>query len=208
MSKKNVFIKIPSLIIAYILLSISFSNEKHIWFLLTISYLILILISLAKIKELKNNTVINIKNIFKQLAIGIIFGIILYLICMFGQKLICILDIPLLNSLENLYEIVKPQYKWHYIVLFLIIIPGEELYWRGYIQKKLYKDMSFQKSIIYSTSLYSFAHIFSGSILLILTALFAGILWGYLYYKTNNILIPIVSHYVFNTFLLIIFPLM
>lgn len=127
---------------------------------------------------------------------------------MFGQKLICILDIPLLNSLENLYEIVKPQYKWHYIVLFLIIIPGEELYWRGYIQKKLYKDMSFQKSIIYSTSLYSFAHIFSGSILLILTALFAGILWGYLYYKTNNILIPIVSHYVFNTFLLIIFPLM
>ncbi|WP_237563613.1 CPBP family glutamic-type intramembrane protease [Halalkalibacter okhensis] len=47
----------------------------------------------------------------------------------------------------------------------------------------------------------------TGSLLLVLAALFGGLLWSILYLKTRNILVPIISHIFFDILLLIVFPL-
>ena len=134
-------------------------------------------------------------------------GIVLYIIFVIGNWFVRVSGLPLISNLESLYTLVKPTDPIHYLWLFLIIIPGEEWFWRGFIVKRLTNHFSFHKAAIYGTILYASAHLATGSLLLVLAALLAGLIWSYLYVRTNSIWVPIISHLIFDFFLLIFFPL-
>ncbi|WP_235820403.1 CPBP family intramembrane glutamic endopeptidase [Halalkalibacter krulwichiae] len=192
-----------SLLIAFLLLFSSFSWQPiDFWVLFPLSLLLLIGWSfIFEQHELKRPT-------FSHFIYAVGSGIFLYGLFAIGKWLLTFLNLPLLDELESLYNVVQPTEPLHFLWLFLIIIPGEEWFWRGYVVKRLMKHVSNIQATILGTLLYAAAHLVTGSILLVLAALFAGLAWSFLYTQTRNIWLPILSHLVFNLFLLILFPLL
>ena len=54
-----------------------------------------------------------------------------------GDAMIQLFNLPFEKEISSLYKAFAPVSLWHYIVLLFIIVPGEEIFWRGYIQKRL-----------------------------------------------------------------------
>ena len=198
----NRSIIIAGLLLANIVLALSFYFLANIfWIAFPISLAILLLFSL----RFGSSAFQPIK--IRAWLIALLSGIALYLLFAFGKWLIVVLSLPFLGQLENLYALVQPTNGWHFLCLFLLIIPAEEFFWRGFILERLTTTFSPAVSVLIASLLYGLAHSFSGSILLVLAGLVAGTIWGYLYTRYNNLTVVIISHLVFDILLLIVFPL-
>ena len=81
-----------------------------------------------------------------------------------------------------------------FLLLFFITGPGEEIFWRGFLQEQLMKKCGVFPGYIFATLIYSGVHVFSLNLMLILAALVAGTFWGLLYLWKRDLLVQITSH--------------
>lgn len=188
-----------ALLVAHLLLFLSFTEVLPFWPMFTVALFLLSVFAIYK-QRFKNE--LN----FTSLWLGALSGFTLYLIFAVGKQLLIAIGMPVEDDLNNLYAIVSPTEVWHYIVLVLIIIPGEELFWRGHIQEE-FSTTSKWKGIFLATFLYASAHIYSGSTMLMIAAIVGGIFWGTLYAWKKNIVLVSLSHFTFNLFLIVLLPL-
>ncbi|WP_204524735.1 CPBP family intramembrane glutamic endopeptidase [Litchfieldia alkalitelluris] len=190
------------IIIAHTLLFISFLNLHSFWIVFVFSYSVLTYIGI-KFGDLRYQG--NFSNI---ILLGVLSGIALYFLFFLGKNLTSMLSSELLAELNSLYKYVQPTATWHYLFLFFLIIPGEEIFWRGFIQTSLLKLLKRKhEAIVISAGFYATANLFSGSIMFIFATFISGLLWGYLYQLKQNIILNVLSHTIFNVLLLILFPL-
>ena len=86
-------------------------------------------------------------------------------------------------------------------VIGLLPAIGEELVFRGLIQREIWRGtMKIHLSIWLSAAIFSTIHFqFYGFV----PRLLLGALFGYLYYWSGNLLIPIFSHFVNNAFIVV-----
>lgn len=191
-----------SIIIAHFLLYFSFGQTEGFWFVFALSMLILLVIAVIKEK-------FNFKLPSRDaIIIGFSSGFLLYLLFWVGKFLLDVLNLELINEIGVLYSKVGLTEWWHYLLLFLIVIPAEEVFWRGYIQKRLSFYFGPKKGIIYATLLYASANIYADSTLLIISAIVAGLIWGALYQWKKSLWVTVISHLIFNLMLLVLFPLL
>lgn len=188
-----------AILLAHLLLLLSFTKILPFWPMFTVALFILSALSIYKKR-------FNYKINGTSIGFGILSGILLYFVFAIGKQILIAIGLPVTDDLQDLYAFVSPTQIWHYFVLILIIIPGEELFWRAYLQPSL-SEKSAWKGIFYATLLYASAHIYSGSTMLILAAIVGGLYWGVIYAWKKNIVINIISHFTFNLFLLVILPL-
>lgn len=189
-------------ILAHILLAVSFLTDLPFWVMFTVSFFIL---SVAAI----NSGNFDYHNISaSSLGISIFSGLLLYGLFIIGKFGSGVLLPNQLADVTTLYMKVQPQLTWHYFALFLIIIPGEELFWRGYIQGRIeYTIQNKKVVVILSSLLYTSANIYTLNPLFLLATFAGGVIWGSLYMWKRNILLVILSHLIFNLFLLVLFPI-
>jgi len=93
------------------------------------------------------------------------------------------------------------------LLLGLVIGPGEELVWRGVIQRALTARLGAVGGLLAATALYAVVHLFSGNPLLILAALVCGLFWGVLYQRTGSIVLVVISHTAWDLVVFLILPL-
>lgn len=189
------------ILLAHVLLFITFQEKSVFWYIFTASMLFLITYSILQ-EEMDDQQPFRI-----YISYGVISGVSLFGLFYLGNILIHMIDLPLKGSVAKLYKQMAPTQVWQYIVLFLIIIPGEEIFWRGFILKRLLGWINILPSILISTLLYTSVNIYSGSSHLILASIVAGLVWSCLYVWKKSIPLLIVSHLVFDLFLLVLFPL-
>mgnify|MGYP001389438172 CR=1 FL=1 len=190
------------IVIAHLLLYYTFDHTKVFWYLMTGTMFLLIAYSIW-IEEVDDEL-----SLGKYLLYGIGSGVILYIIFWLAYGLMNTFQFDvLLRQVDRLYTTIAPKKIWHHIVLILIIIPGEEFFWRGFIQKRLMHHTNMWTGILLSTLLYASVQIYSGTPVLILAAITCGLIWGYLYARKKSLPLVIISHLVFDLLLLIIFPL-
>lgn len=189
------------IIIALVILVSSFHFTEFFWFSFPLSMIILLGRGYSEIGT--NKKWIG----FPSALCGLFSGILLYLCFALGKSLIMWLKLPLLQELNFLYQTVSPRVWWHYVLLFLIIIPGEEFFWRGYVRQKLMSRYTPLQSIFISAVLYAAVHLLSGNVLLGMAALVAGIFWGGILFRTQSMGAVILSHLIFDLLLLVLFPL-
>lgn len=189
------------ILLAHVLLLITFQEKSVFWYIFTASMLFLITYSILQ-EDMDDQQPFKI-----YIMYGVISGVTLFGLFYLGNILLHMMDLPLKGSVAKLYKQMSPTQIWQYIVLFLIIIPGEEIFWRGYILKRLLGRMKILPSILLSTLLYTSVNIYSGSSHLILASIIAGLVWSSLYVWKKSIPLLIVSHLVFDLFLLVLFPL-
>ena len=92
------------------------------------------------------------------------------------------------------------------LLMLLVIGPGEELLWRGYVQGNLTRKYGRGKGLFLAVIIYIAIHIATGNLVLILAALTGGLFWGWMYMRYRSILMNSVSHVVWDVFVFLIFP--
>lgn len=190
---------------AHILIYMAYHNDKVFWYLYTAAMLFCMSYTIANNKK---NTIAKLP-LTKNILYGLLSGIILYAVFFIGNLLIDWLHLTdLAKDVKNLYSTFSPSSLWHYLVLFVVIIPGEELFWRGYVQRKL-DDYKLQPSliVIVSAILYALPMIYSQNLALVVAAAVAGLMWAILYQWKKSLSLVIISHLVFDCILLLILPL-
>ncbi|WP_236619611.1 CPBP family intramembrane glutamic endopeptidase [Bacillus sp. 1NLA3E] len=185
---------------AHLLMFFTFHNKVVFWYFFTATMLLLICFVVAKDK-LDDKL-----SVFKYLFTGIVSGALLFGLFWIGNQFIELIHIPVSNQISALYKRFGPHMFWQYLALILIVVPGEEIFWRGFVQKRLVNYLSTGGSIIVSAIMYSSVHLYSGQFMLPFAALTAGLLWGWLYAWRRSIPLVIVSHLVFDLFLFVLLP--
>lgn len=189
------------ILFAHLLIFFSFQDKSIFWYIYTAS--ILLLITFAILQE----DIDDQKGFFSYLSFGVLSGVLLYGLYWIGYYGVGLLNLGFQRDIHQLYRWFGPSLTWEYFALVLAAGPGEEIFWRGFVQKRLLKSMKPASAIVIGALLYASVHIYSGKFILIAGALFTGIVWGSLYYWKKSMPLVIVSHLIFDVMLFIILPL-
>nr|QNO53103.1 hypothetical protein ODDINNFO_00017 [Methanosarcinales archaeon ANME-1 ERB6] len=90
------------------------------------------------------------------------------------------------------------------MVLFVGV--GEELLFRGVIQRDLTHAFGPAAGLVLASSVFCVMHLAWRSISELALVFFMGIIFGYLYYKTGSLTAPIIAHGVGNVMLVGVLP--
>lgn len=89
-----------------------------------------------------------------------------------------------------------------------VLALGEEIAWRAFFQKQLNKAFSIIPVLLISSILFAFGHFSQGDVLIVVYDIFFvfvnSILFGIIFYKSNNAWISAISHFSANLFSIII----
>jgi membrane protease YdiL (CAAX protease family) len=92
-------------------------------------------------------------------------------------------------------------------LVLLPVVTGEELVWRGLVHATLARRLGPLATVVAGALVYALAHGPVGSLLLVVTALACGLVWGGLRAATGGLVASLVSHLVWDATVLLAFPL-
>ena len=94
------------------------------------------------------------------------------------------------------------------LLLLLIIGPGEEIFWRGYVQRRCSERWSPNIGFLVATAAYTLIHIPSLNFMLIMAAMVCGIAWGGLYRLfPKHFTAIVISHALWDAAAFVWFPI-
>ncbi len=145
----------------------------------------------------------------RTLLIGIVSAILLYLIFVLGNYLSQLMFSFAKPQISSIYHI-RTQAEAFIIALVLLFVtsPGEEIFWRHFIQRWSMQTFGSYKGWLIASLIYAGVHIPSGNFMLVMAALVAGLFWGFIYLKEKNILAVTISHALWTTGIFVFFPVM
>jgi len=92
------------------------------------------------------------------------------------------------------------------LLMLLVIGPGEELFWRGVIQRYMENRFKPVYAYLLAALFYAGVHIPTGNFMLVMAALVCGLFWGFLYLRYRSLLLIILSHILWDLAVFILFP--
>jgi len=93
-----------------------------------------------------------------------------------------------------------------FLLLCLITGPGEEIFWRGFIQDRLAGRWGAFPAFLFTTGIYGGVHLFSLNLMLVLAAWVAGAFWGAFYLWRRDLIPVVVSHSLWSAFIFAVAP--
>lgn len=88
----------------------------------------------------------------------------------------------------------------------LVIGPGEELFWRGLVQRGLMRRYGRIRGALIASSIYGGIHLVSANLTLTGAAATAGLYWGALYAREQRLAPLIISHVSWDIWIFLIAP--
>ncbi|HHV64076.1 MAG TPA: CPBP family intramembrane metalloprotease [Peptococcaceae bacterium] len=143
----------------------------------------------------------------RGLFIGVASAIILYFIFWLGNIISQLLFNFAGSQISSIYNI-RTQGNVLIIVLVLLFItsPGEEIFWRNFLQKWAMEKFGEFQGWLIGSIIYAGVHISSGNFMLTMAALVAGLFWGFIYMYEKNVFPLIISHALWTVGIFILFP--
>ena len=92
-------------------------------------------------------------------------------------------------------------------LLFFPIGFGEEIFWRGFIQRQLSFRMRSGYALLLGTLFYTAVHIPTGNVMLILAAFCCGLFWGGLCLASNSVVPALISHMIWDPLIFVAAPI-
>jgi len=92
------------------------------------------------------------------------------------------------------------------LLMVLVIGPGEEVFWRGYLQRFWQVRFGTTAGWLLASGLYAAVHAGSLNPMLILAASVCGLFWGFLYLKFRSPLMICISHSLWDLLVFVILP--
>ncbi len=147
-------------------------------------------------------------NRLKKFMLGLASAAFLYLVFLIGNQVAQYIFSFARSGVADVYSFKASASPLRIGILMLMIIgPGEELFWRGQIQRRLQNQIGKWPGFIVATLAYTAIHISSGNIMLVLAAAVCGIAWGFLYLRYNSMIVNVVSHTVWDILIFLVIPI-
>ncbi len=110
-------------------------------------------------------------------------------------------------QVESIYGMKNGESAWLLSAMLLFVIgPAEEVFWRGYVQRTLSQRWNADVGFLTTVALYALAHTCSCNFMLVMAALTAGVVWGFVYRLfPDRLPVLIVSHSLWDVAVFILF---
>lgn len=176
----------------------------NFWLMMTISAVILIALSVGFGMEWKADITFS----WKQIVLGVFIAAILWGVFWVGDKLSQMIFSFAREGVDSIYDMKGETNQWLIAAALLLIIgPAEELFWRGYVQRKLMTKIGKNWGFVVATLIYTLIHIWSFNFMLIMAAMVCGIIWGGLYRLNQRWFLPLIlSHAIWDACAFVIIP--
>lgn len=93
------------------------------------------------------------------------------------------------------------------LLLVFLIGPAEEIFWRGYVQRTLSERLGKNAGFVIATLIYAGVHLPSCNFMLVMAALVAGTVWGFIYRCfPDRFGVLLVSHALWDAAVFVWFP--
>jgi membrane protease YdiL (CAAX protease family) len=187
--------------LAFWLYNWSFQNIAVFWYMYTFAILVLMSASIvfSKISDEMPT--------WKSMIYGLGYGTFIYGIIALGYQLLRFFPLPIERSVSSFLSAFAPTSIWHYLLLMFIIVPGEEIFWRGFVQQQLQRYMKIVPAILISSILFGLALGLGGFWPGQLAGLIAGLVLGSLYEWKRSMPLIIIAHLVMIILLFLVLPL-
>lgn len=146
---------------------------------------------------------------FRSLFWGVVIAAVLWFVFFLGNKISSLLFGFAGGQVDSIYAMkggVSP-----YVIgalLLLIIGPAEEIFWRGFVQRKLSEKWGANIGFAVALLCYTLIHIWSFNFMLIMAALVAGFCWGLIYRLfPRSLTALIISHALWDFCAFILIPM-
>lgn len=191
-------------ILWFIMFSPWTAPKVNFWYTMTASAIILTTLAACFCRE----WIKEIRFTPSQVFIGLALAAVLWMVFWTGDKVS-----------QWLFSFARPQVDLIYgmktgtspiligALLVAIIGPAEEIYWRGYVQRRLTERWNANIGFIATLALYTMIHVWSMNFMLVMAALVVGACWGLLYrLKPQWLTALVISHAVWDTCAFVLFP--
>jgi membrane protease YdiL (CAAX protease family) len=144
----------------------------------------------------------------ESFILGVLAAAALYLVFFIGNALApyVVRDAPV--QAAGIYALGKGAGSLRILLLLLFVTgPGEEIFWRGFLQSAMMTRLGNVPGFLAATALYAGVHIVSRNLVLVLAALVAGAFWGALYLWRRDLTLLIVSHSLWSAVIFAVAPI-
>lgn len=194
----NLILMLP---LAFALYYLAFEDTAIFWYMYTFSLLVLMSAGIIF------NKVFDEMATWKSLIYGLFFGALMYGILAAGFYLLKLTPFDIEGPAAAFLSTFAPISLWHYLLLMFIIVPGEEIFWRGFVQQQLKRYFSVKVSILISAVLFGLIFAICGFTPGILAGAIVGVILGFLYEWKKSMPLLIIAHLILIVLLFLIFPL-
>lgn len=144
----------------------------------------------------------------KKTLLGALSAVGLYFIFYAGDYFLRALFSFASDGISNVYAFREGVSPSRIILLMILIIgPGEELFWRCFIQRHWQNRLGPLAGWLSAAALYAAVHLGSGNAVLVLAACVCGLFWGGLYLRYRSPLMVAISHTLWDILIFVAFPL-
>jgi uncharacterized protein len=143
-----------------------------------------------------------------HIAIGLLSAGILYAVFWVGNVVS-----------SQLFQFAKPEIAGIYvtreqasplaigILLLLWVGPAEEIFWRGFVQERLYGRYGRTGGYLVASLVYAAIHVFGFNFMLFMASLICGLFWGAMYLRYGSVWPGLISHAVWDVMIFVVIPL-
>lgn len=205
MKSKKVWIGIAmASVLWFIMFSPWTAQGVNFWLCMSFSGIILITFATLNCPEWKKD----IHFSWKQILLGLLIAFFLWCVFWIGDKVAGWLFGFERAQVNMIYDMKAGTQSWIIAMLLLFIIgPAEEIFWQGFVQRCLSKQMNANTGFLITLSFYTLIHIWSLNFMLIMAAFVVGFCWGLIYrLRPQWLTALIISHAVWDTCAFVLLP--
>ncbi|MFP4476442.1 MAG: CPBP family intramembrane glutamic endopeptidase [Desulfatibacillaceae bacterium] len=144
----------------------------------------------------------------RDVAIGLVSAAVLYFVFYVGNFAATKLFSFAQSQVGGVYAKGEGTPVWVIcLLLFFVTGPAEEIYWRGFLQKRLAARLGGWQGWLVAAALYAGVHVWALNFMLIGAAGVAGLFWGAMYWRLGRVPALIISHSIWSTVIFAVFPI-
>lgn len=108
---------------------------------------------------------------------------------------------PLYGNLQ------QPPGPYRALPILILVVVAEECVWRGLLIDMLQQRYPALQVVLLSTACYAIPHLCGGSWLLLGVVLICGVIWSSLRLMTGSLVVPLLTHLIWDLSVFVMFPL-
>jgi uncharacterized protein len=201
-----------SILLAFALWAIMFVlRPLNFWLMLSFSTCLLGGIALTHVSPILRREELSLQNFL----LGFLMAGLLYAIFWLGNRFLIFVSMLFPHLLPDRSGNISSVYAnlgslppaLVGALLFFPIGFGEEIFWRGFVQRRFAERWNPAVGFVLALLLYTGVHLPTGNPVLILAAFTCGAFWGGLYWLTGSILPVLISHMLWDPAIFVIWPI-